>query len=169
MRFCATLTDTGRKINELEDLKDAFDKLVAPFNSTLRALEQEKSQNMSLSGMLTEARTSYETLRTEFYQIERNRRSSRLKAKDCAKISNLREKPGSAPLWKVRWRQPARTILACKAKSRLSIHTTAGSSARGIARYHRLKQPMMKRRSRARGAKLPNSRKLRPPAKLRLR
>ena len=55
-------------------------------------LEQEKSQNMSLSGMLTEARTSYETLRTEFYQIERNRRSSRLKAKDCAKISNLREK-----------------------------------------------------------------------------
>ena len=65
------LTDTGRKINELEDLKDAFDKLVAPFNSTLRALKQEKSQNMSLSGMLTEARTSYETLRTEFYQIER--------------------------------------------------------------------------------------------------
>ena len=65
------LTDTGRKINELEDLKDAFDKLVAPFNSTLRALEQEKSQNMSLSGMLTEARASYETLRTEFYQIER--------------------------------------------------------------------------------------------------
>jgi crescentin len=65
------LTDTGRKINELEDLKDAFDKLVAPFNSTLRALEQEKSQNMSLSGMLTEARTSYETLRTEFYQVER--------------------------------------------------------------------------------------------------
>ena len=41
------LTDTGRKINELEDLKDAFDKLVAPFNSTLRALEQEKSQTRS--------------------------------------------------------------------------------------------------------------------------
>ena len=38
------LTDTGRKIGELDDLKAAFDKLVAPFNSTLRALEQEKSQ-----------------------------------------------------------------------------------------------------------------------------
>jgi cell shape-determining protein MreC len=37
----------------------------------LRALEQVKSQNMSLSGMLTEARTSYETLLTEFYQVER--------------------------------------------------------------------------------------------------
>src|SRR6476660_1494076 len=65
------LTDTGRKISELADLKEAFDKLVAPFNSTLRALEQEKSQTMSLSGMLAEARTAYETLREEFYQIEK--------------------------------------------------------------------------------------------------
>src|SRR5579872_28754 len=65
------LTDTGRKISELDDLKEAFDKLVAPFNSTLRALEQEKSQTIGLSGMLEEARASYETLRTEFYQIER--------------------------------------------------------------------------------------------------
>jgi len=65
------LTDTGRKISELDDLKEAFDKLVTPFNSTLRALEQEKSQTLSLSGMLTEARTAYETLRTEFYQAEK--------------------------------------------------------------------------------------------------
>ena len=65
------LTDTGRKISELDDLKAAFDKLVTPFNSTLRALEQEKSQTMSLSGMLAEARTAYETLRTEFYQVEK--------------------------------------------------------------------------------------------------
>jgi crescentin len=65
------LTDTGRKISELDELKSAFDKLVAPFNSTLRALEQEKSQTMSLSGMLSEARSSYDMLRTEFYQLER--------------------------------------------------------------------------------------------------
>jgi chromosome segregation ATPase len=65
------LSDTGRKISELDDLKEAFDKLVQPFNSTLRALEQEKSQTMSLSGMLAESRTAYETLRTEFYQVER--------------------------------------------------------------------------------------------------
>ena len=64
------LSDTGRKIGELDELKEAFDKLVAPFNSTLRALEQEKSQTLSLSGMLAEARAAYETLRTEFYQIE---------------------------------------------------------------------------------------------------
>ena len=65
------LSDTGRKIGELDELKDAFDKIVAPFNSTLRALELEKSQTLGLSGMLAESRASYDTLRTEFYQIER--------------------------------------------------------------------------------------------------
>jgi crescentin len=65
------LSDTGRKIGELDDLKDAFEKIVAPFNNTLRALEQEKSQSLSLSNMLAEARNSYDTLRSEFYQIEK--------------------------------------------------------------------------------------------------
>lgn len=65
------LSDTGRKIGELDELKEAFEKIVAPFNSTLRALEVEKSQTLGLSGMLAESRASYDTLRTEFYQIER--------------------------------------------------------------------------------------------------
>jgi crescentin len=52
------LTDTGRKIGELDELKEAFDKIVAPFNSTLRALEQEKSQSLGLSGMLNESRAA---------------------------------------------------------------------------------------------------------------
>src|SRR5664280_1396076 len=65
------LTDTGRKIGELDELKEAFDKIVGPFNSTLRALEQEKSQTTGLTGMLNESRTAYEALRTAFYQIEK--------------------------------------------------------------------------------------------------
>ena len=65
------LTDTGRKIGELDELKEAFDKIVAPFNSALRALEQEKSQTLGLTGMLNESRAAYETLRTEFYRIEK--------------------------------------------------------------------------------------------------
>src|SRR5690348_8571258 len=48
------LSDTGRKIDELEELKQTFNKLVAPFNATLRALEQEKSLTLSLSGRLDE-------------------------------------------------------------------------------------------------------------------
>ncbi len=55
------LTDTGRKIGELDELKQAFDKLVAPFNSTLRALDQEKSQTVTLTGLLEESRAAYET------------------------------------------------------------------------------------------------------------
>ena len=43
------LSDTGRKIGELDELKEAFDKIVAPFNSTLRALELEKSQSIGLA------------------------------------------------------------------------------------------------------------------------
>ena len=65
------LSDTGRKIHELDELKEAFEKIVDPFNSTLRALEQEKSQTLNLGNRLDEARAAYETLRNEFYQIER--------------------------------------------------------------------------------------------------
>lgn len=65
------LTDTGRKIGELDELKHAFDRLVTPFNSALRALETEKSLTMSLSARLDEQRTAYETLRNEFYAVEK--------------------------------------------------------------------------------------------------
>ena len=65
------LFDTGRKINELDDLKSAFDKIVTPFNNTLRSLEQEKSQNLSLTGQLAESREAYEKLRGDIYQIEK--------------------------------------------------------------------------------------------------
>lgn len=65
------LNDTARKIDELDDLKDSFGKIVAPFNNALRALEQEKSQAQALSGMLDESRTAYETLRTQFYRIDK--------------------------------------------------------------------------------------------------
>ncbi|MBV9346431.1 MAG: hypothetical protein JOZ70_03730 [Pseudolabrys sp.] len=65
------LSDTGRKIGALDELKDAFDKIVTPFNNTLRALEQEKSQNLSLRGLLAENRSAYESLRTKFYELEK--------------------------------------------------------------------------------------------------
>jgi crescentin len=65
------LFDTGRKINELDELKSAFDKIVTPFNNTLRTLEQEKSQNISLTGQLAESRSAYEKLRADVYQVEK--------------------------------------------------------------------------------------------------
>jgi len=65
------LTDAGRKIGELDELKQAFDKLVLPFNATLRALETEKSLTMTLSARLEEQRAAYDKLCGEFYQVER--------------------------------------------------------------------------------------------------
>ena len=65
------LSDTARKIGELDELKESFDKIVTPFNSALRALEQEKSQTLALTGMLNKSRTAYETLRAEFYRIDK--------------------------------------------------------------------------------------------------
>ncbi len=65
------LSDTARKIGELDELKESFDKIVTPFNGALRALEQEKSQTLALNGMLNESRTAYETLRAEFYRTDK--------------------------------------------------------------------------------------------------
>src|SRR3569833_3896684 len=65
------LTDAGRKIGELDDLKQAFDRLVLPFNATLRALETEKSQTLTLACRLEEQRAAYDKLCGEFYQVER--------------------------------------------------------------------------------------------------
>jgi chromosome segregation ATPase len=65
------LFDTGRKIGELDELKSAFDKIVTPFNNTLRALEQEKSQNLSLNQQLGESRATADTLRAQFYSVEK--------------------------------------------------------------------------------------------------
>lgn len=65
------LTDTGRRIDELDELKEAFAKIVVPFNGVLRALEQEKSHALGLTSMLNESRAAYETLRGEFYLLEK--------------------------------------------------------------------------------------------------
>ena len=65
------LVDTGRRIGALDDLKDAFGKLVDPINKTLRTLEEGKSENVSLRGTLTDLRSSYETLRSEFTDLSK--------------------------------------------------------------------------------------------------
>jgi len=65
------LIETERKISELDELKSAFGKIVVPFNKALRSLEEEKAQNLGLKGMLDESRASYDTLRREYYEVEK--------------------------------------------------------------------------------------------------
>jgi chromosome segregation ATPase len=64
------LSDTGRKVGELDELKNSFDRLVTPFHNALRALEQEKTLALNLAARLEEQRRAYETLREEVYAVE---------------------------------------------------------------------------------------------------
>ena len=70
------LIDTGRRIGALDDLKDAFGKLVDPIQKTLRVLELEKSDNVSLRGILGELRSGYDALRSEFNELGRRSAAS---------------------------------------------------------------------------------------------
>jgi crescentin len=65
------LIDTDRRIGALDDLKEAFRNLVEPIGSSLRALEQEKTENFGLRNALTELRSSHESLRSEYGLLEK--------------------------------------------------------------------------------------------------
>ena len=65
------LIDTDRRIGALDDLKDAFRNLVEPIGSALHALEQEKTDNVSLRTALAELRAGHETVRGEFSVLEK--------------------------------------------------------------------------------------------------
>ncbi len=66
------LNDAGRKIGELDELKQIFNSLVPPFNEALRTLEQEKSQRLRLAAALDELRKAHESLRADFYEVEQS-------------------------------------------------------------------------------------------------
>ena len=65
------LIEAGRKIAELDVLKETFGNIVEPVGKMLRELEQAKSQNLSLRNVLGETRATYEKLRAEYYAGER--------------------------------------------------------------------------------------------------
>jgi crescentin len=65
------LIDAGRKINEFDEFKDAFIKIMEPANKALRSLEVEKSQNISLRRNFSQVRATYETLQVEYREIEK--------------------------------------------------------------------------------------------------
>jgi crescentin len=65
------LVDAGRKVNELDELKETVGSIVEPVSKMMRALEQEKSENIGLRNLLADTRAAFETLRTEFYETEK--------------------------------------------------------------------------------------------------
>jgi crescentin len=65
------LIDTSNHLNAFDDLKESFGKLVDPLNNVLTTLEQERAENASSRGALAAMRSSHETLRTDFQQLEK--------------------------------------------------------------------------------------------------
>ena len=65
------VVDAARKIEDLDNLKLAFGRIIDPLQRTLVSLEQEKSHNASLLAALNESRSSGEALRHELQQKER--------------------------------------------------------------------------------------------------
>lgn len=65
------LIDASAKIGELDAIKAAVDKLVEPVSKTLRAIEAEKTEKLSLQTVLNTTRTAYGKLRNEVGEIEK--------------------------------------------------------------------------------------------------
>lgn len=70
------LLDANAKIGELDTIKAAVGKLVDPVSKTLRALEAEKSERVSLQTILNNTRTAYGKLRNEVADLEKKLQSS---------------------------------------------------------------------------------------------
>lgn len=65
------LVDIGHRIEALDALRDTFGELVGPIDQALRALEQEKFDNVHLRSMLGEMRAKQEALQTETKELTR--------------------------------------------------------------------------------------------------
>ncbi len=65
------LIDTDRRINAIDDAKNAFRRLSEPISTALRDLEQEKIDNAGLRSALAELRTSYDALRGDRDSLRR--------------------------------------------------------------------------------------------------
>jgi crescentin len=65
------LIDASAKIGELDSIKAAVDRLVAPVGRTLRAIEIERAEKLSLQTVLNNTRTAYGKLRNEVGDIEK--------------------------------------------------------------------------------------------------
>ncbi|HET7679611.1 MAG TPA: hypothetical protein VFK79_05690 [Xanthobacteraceae bacterium] len=65
------VVDAARKIEDLDNLKLAFGRIIDPLQRTLQTLEQEKARNASLLSMVSEGRAAAEGLRENLQQSEK--------------------------------------------------------------------------------------------------
>jgi crescentin len=77
------MLDASAKIAELDTIKAAVDKLADPLSKTLRALESEKSEKISIQTVLNNTRTAYGKLRNEVAELEKKTAAS---DKECRSL-----------------------------------------------------------------------------------
>ena len=65
------IVEAGCKLNELEETKQTFFSIVDPAAQALRALEHEKTRNISLNRRLGLLRASSEALQAKYDQVEK--------------------------------------------------------------------------------------------------
>ena len=70
------MLDATAKIGELDTIKAAVAKLADPLGKTLRALEAEKTEKLSIQTVLNNTRTAYGKLRNEVAELERKTAAS---------------------------------------------------------------------------------------------
>jgi crescentin len=70
------MLDASAKIAELDTIKAAVDKLADPLSKTLRALEAEKSEKISIQTVLNNTRTAYGKLRNQVAELEKKTAAS---------------------------------------------------------------------------------------------
>ena len=70
------LSEAGRRIDEINELKDVYDRLAAPFNGALKNLEHEKALAMSLARRLEEQSRVFDALEREFYAVDKRAKLS---------------------------------------------------------------------------------------------
>lgn len=65
------LKDTSQQLHAIDGLKDNFGRLVEPLSNLLTTLEREKADNARSQDAFAEIRSSHETLRAQFQDLER--------------------------------------------------------------------------------------------------
>ena len=90
------LLNANHKISELDSIKEAVGKLVAPVSKALREFETEKADKINLQAALSNTRTAYGKLRNEVTDLEKRAAAAERDAEQLRKDLTFAENAAKA-------------------------------------------------------------------------
>jgi crescentin len=90
------LLNANHKISELDSIKEAVGKLVAPVSKALREFETEKADKINLQAALSNTRTAYGKLRNEVTDLEKRAAAAERDAEQLRKDLSFAENAAKA-------------------------------------------------------------------------